>query len=89
MKHTPSILENLSAPGEYEKIQKRIQKLLLSGETLTTFTGNKLAHTVDFRKAVSDLRRKGLPILDAWEKNGRKRYKRYWINPEYIKTLAK
>lgn len=86
MKNAP---ENFSAPGEYEKIQKRIQKLLLAGETLTTFTGNKLAHTVDFRKAVSVLRSKGIPILDAWEKNGRKRYKRYWVSPEYIKTLAK
>jgi hypothetical protein len=89
MKNTPSILENLSAPGEYEKIQKRVQKILLSGETLTTFTGNKLAHTVDFRKAVSVLRSKGIPIQDQWVKSGRKRFKEYWINPEYIKTLAK
>lgn len=82
-------MKNISTPGEYEKIQNRIFKLLKSGEVLTTFTGNKLAHTVDFRKAISVLRSKGFPIQDQWEKNGRKRFKKYWISPENIKTLVK
>lgn len=89
MENYTSVIDNLSGPGEYEQIQKRIETLLLSGQILTSYTGNHLGHTVDFRKVISVLRSKGIPIQDQWEKNGKKRYKKYWISSEYIKTLAK
>lgn len=37
------------------------------GEKLTTYTGNKVGHTVDFRKIVSVLRDEGFAISDSWE----------------------
>lgn len=49
------------------------------GERLTTYTGNEIGHTVDFRKIVSTLRDEGFTIEDYWEtaSDGRK-YKVYY-----------
>lgn len=49
------------------------------GDRLTTYTGNQIGHTVDFRKIVSELRDEGFIIKDYWEKvpDGRK-YKVYY-----------
>jgi hypothetical protein len=71
-----------------QKIQTKILCQLLAGKALTTLTGNDLANTVDFRKAISLLRHKGYPILDEWIKNERKRYKRYWLSPEYKNQIS-
>lgn len=75
--------------AQYEKIRQKILSLLLSGEVLTTLTGNLLANTVDFRKAVSDLRRKGVKINDRWDTNPNngKRFKRYFLDAEYLKKI--
>jgi len=86
MKPTP---QNTSDNFENDKIQTRILKSLLAGDILSTLTGNLLANTVDFRKAISDLRRKGFPINDKWETNGRKRFKKYWLSPEYNQNISK
>lgn len=68
-------------------IQMAVIQLLLQGKQLTTYTGNKLCHTVDFRKRISVLRAQDWPIKDRWEQSGKKRYKVYWLDPEYIKKL--
>ena len=63
------------------EIQRAILRSLLAGEVLTTLTGNETASTVDFRKAVSILRGKGVPISDRWTQNAnnKKRYKEYFL----------
>ena len=68
-----------------EQTDNKSPKLLIRqaferGERLTTFTGNQIGHTVDFRKVVSELRDEGLPIKDYWEKasDGRK-FKVYYL----------
>lgn len=73
-----------------EKIQNKILQLFLSGKTLTTLEGNLLANTVDYRKNISTLRQKGYRILDKWDvnPNNNKRFKRYWLDPEYIKSIT-
>ena len=57
-----------------------IRRAFEQGAKLTTFTGNQIGHTVDFRKIVSDLRCDGLNIKDFWEQStdGRK-YKVYYL----------
>lgn len=57
-----------------------IRRAFEQGAKLTTFTGNQIGHTVDFRKIVSDLRCDGLNIKDFWEQatDGRK-YKVYYL----------
>lgn len=74
-----------------EKIQRKILRLLLSGQVLTTLTGNQLASTVDFRKAISVLRQKGYPISDEWSTNpnNTKRFKRYFFDETYLKQAQK
>lgn len=48
------------------------------GELLTTYKGNRIGHTTEFRKIVSNLRSEGYPISDHWmEKNG-VRFKVYY-----------
>jgi len=34
---------------------------------------------VDYRKYISNLRKENAGIVDVWEKNGRDRYKRYFL----------
>lgn len=48
-----------------EQTDNKSPKLLIRqaferGERLTTFTGNQIGHTVDFRKVVSELRDEGI-----------------------------
>lgn len=59
--------------------KKLIRAAFAQGQRLTTFTGNQIGHTVDFRKIVSLLRDEGFTIKDYWEKapDGRK-YKVYY-----------
>ena len=68
-----STLSQLQAP------KTLIRAAFERGERLTTFTGNRIGHTVDFRKVVSQLRDEGFIIKDYWEKtaDGRK-YKVYY-----------
>lgn len=58
----------------------RLRMAFLAGETLTTYSGNRLAGTVDFRKLVSNLRKEGLNIVGTWRQgaDGR-RFKTYKI----------
>ena len=56
-------------PEQLETAKARIRAAFIEGQTLTTFTGNSLGQTVDFRKIVSLLRNEGLPIKDCWERN--------------------
>lgn len=78
---------DLTNQNQQPTIQLAIIQLLLKGSELTTYTGNKLCSTVDFRKQISVLRAQGLPIKDRWEQSHKKRYKVYWLDPEYIKKL--
>lgn len=56
-----------------------IRAALERGERLTTYTGNQIGHTVDFRKIISTLHDEGFHIKDYWEvaPDGRK-YKVYY-----------
>lgn len=77
-----------------EQTDNKSPKLLIRqaferGERLTTFTGNQIGHTVDFRKVVSELRDEGFLIKDCWEKasDGRK-FKVYYhenATPEAVR----
>ena len=77
-----------------EQTDNKSPKLLIRqaferGERLTTFTGNQIGHTVDFRKVVSELRDEGFLIKDYWEKasDGRK-FKVYYhedATPEAVR----
>ncbi len=55
----------------------RIRAAFERGEVLTTYTGNRTGHTVDFRKIVSMLRREGLNIVSEWNEGNGKRWKSY------------
>ena len=46
---------------------QKIVNYLSSGRTLTSLQGQKMFNMPDFRKRVSDARRRGIKILDRWE----------------------
>ncbi len=74
---------------EIERQKLLIRQAFERGERLTTFTGNQIGHTVDFRKVVSELRDEGFLIKDYWEKasDGRK-FKVYYhenATPEAVR----
>ena len=60
---------------------QRIVDYLSSGRTLTSLQGQKMFNMPDFRKRVSDARRRWIKILDRWEpgREGRSRYKVYFM----------
>ena len=47
------------------------------GEVLTTYTGNQIGHTVDFRKIVSVLIDEGMNIESWWNEQDGRRWKSY------------
>lgn len=69
----------MTGAKQLETAKKLIRAAFVKGLNLTTYTGNKIGHTVDFRKIVSRLREEGFAIKDHWEKasDGRK-YKVYY-----------
>lgn len=66
-------------PDPLKSPKSLIKAAFERGERLTTYTGNQIGHTVDFRKIVSTLRDEGFSIRDYWETapDGRK-YKVYY-----------
>lgn len=56
-------------PQALDGAKRRIKQAFIAGRKLTTYTGNKIGHTVDFRKIVSTLRGEGMNIVDRWERN--------------------
>lgn len=69
--------------NELKQLQKstgRLRLAFLAGMELTTYSGNRLGGTVDFRKIVSNLRKEGLNIVGTWRQgaDGR-RFKTYKI----------
>ena len=56
-------------PEALDGAKRRIQQAFIAGRKLTTYTGNKIGRTVDFRKIVSTLRGEGMNIVDSWERN--------------------
>lgn len=60
--------------------RQRILEALEAGQRLTSYTANRIGHTVDSRKVISDLRRDGHRISDEWQtgKDGR-RFKVYFL----------
>lgn len=72
-------------PEQLDTAKARIRTAFIQGQRLTTFTGNRIGHTVDFRKIVSTLRDEGNNIKDVWIKaqDGRK-FKEYYL--EQTKT---
>lgn len=66
------------------RAKAHIKQAFLGGAVMTSKDGNRVGHTVDFRKCVSRLRREGLNIRDRWETNpgdGRK-FKVYFLEKE-------
>lgn len=69
----------MSNPQQLKSPKLLIKATFERGDRLTTYTGNQIGHTVDFRKIVSTLRDEGFAIEDYWEtaSDGRK-YKVYY-----------
>lgn len=67
--------------SKLDTIISRIREAFSNGKELTTFTGNMIGRTVDFRKIVSVLRKEGMQIEDRWQttQDGR-RYKIYFLS---------
>lgn len=68
-------------PEALEGAKMRIKQAFIAGRKLTTYTGNQIGHTVDFRKIVSTLRGEGMNIVSSWEQNEKdhRRFKAYWL----------
>ena len=68
------------SPEEHElQAMAKIKEAFIAGEKLTTAQGNRLAHTVDFRKIVSRLRKNGMVINDTWSEHNGHRFKVYFL----------
>lgn len=46
----------------------------------TSFELNRVAHTVDARKYITELRRRGVKIEGVWDEQDGRRFKLYYIN---------
>ena len=64
---------------------KRILDAMLSGKKLTPYDANKIGETTDGTRFIRFIREK-YPVKD--EKVEGELYHRYWIDEEYLKTLA-
>ena len=64
--------------NQLEEATAKIEEALRCGMRLTSAEGNHLAHTVDFRKIVSRLRKRGLQIEDVWTEHNGHRFKIYY-----------
>lgn len=75
-------------PDQLKSPKQRIKAAFERGDRLTTYSGNQIGHTVDFRKIVSTLRDEGFSIRDYWETapDGRK-YKVYYHEKQSPKLL--
>ena len=67
--------------SNYQTQQNQILASLNKGKVLTVSDGLRIAQTHDLRKHISDLRKKGVDIVDEWVtlENG-KRIKRYFLS---------
>lgn len=60
-----------------------ILEALQNGQKITSYQANRIGHTVDSRKVISELRRKGYKISDQWtEGQDGRRFKVYFIREE-------
>lgn len=64
---------------------KRILDAMLSGKKLTPYDANKIGETTDGTRFIRFIREK-YPVKD--EKVEGELYHRYWIDEEFLKTLA-
>ena len=64
---------------------KRILDAMLSGRKLTPYEANEIGRTTDGTRFIRFIREK-YPVKD--EKVEGELYHRYWIDEEYLKTLA-
>ena len=60
--------------------ESAILEAMQNGRRITSYEANRIGHTVDSRKVISDLRRKGFKISDYWMQgaDGR-RFKVYFL----------
>lgn len=74
--------EAKSLKPEPKKSQKQlVWDALMTGRGFTSYELNKIAHTVDARKWISDLRKEGVPISDDFVTANGRRFKVYFLNP--------
>ena len=64
---------------------RRILDAMLKGEKLTPFDANRIGETTDGTRFIRFIREK-YPVKD--ENVEGELYHRYWIDEEYLKTLA-
>ena len=64
---------------------KRILDAMLSGMKLTPYDANKIGETTDGTRFIRFIRQK-YPVKS--ERVEGELYKKYWIDEEYLKTLA-
>lgn len=64
-----------------DTIESKIKKHFEDGYSLTVVEALRYFNTIELRKFVSNLRRKGLDIKDEWVENStsRKKFKRYFL----------
>ena len=58
--------------------KQKIMSVLKEGVELTSLDGLKLG-IIRITNRVNELRASGIPILDRWEVNNKKRYKVYYL----------
>ena len=60
--------------------QMRIKNFMEQNGSITGFEATNILHIMDYRKRISEMRRKGVKIDDVWEKpiDGSP-YKRYFL----------
>ena len=73
-------------PEQLQTAKARIRAAFNEGQRLTSHEGNRVGHTVDFRKIVSMLRDEGEPIKDYWAQNPEDKRKSKVYYREQAKT---
>jgi hypothetical protein len=70
---------------QFKGIAAHLERLLLSGESVSCLRINQALNTTNGLKYISILRLSGLPILCEWKRtNSGKRYKSYRLDPKYL-----
>lgn len=64
--------------------QTRIIELLETGEGYTVVDFLRYAGTTEGRKRISELRKYGYNISSTWEKEGNRKWKRYYLDREVV-----
>lgn len=68
--------------NQHQDNKKLIKNLLEQGNVLTSLEMAHQYNIIDIRKPISDLIKEGMPIKKLQVNNGKKHYKKYWVEKE-------